>query len=279
MLVIFGLLQGSGKSQAVLRLCAPWSELFDPEIGIDKITDERNAPHLAACAIGLWDELGGLAKADMEKLKHRMTATTVAYRPMRTNTRIELPALMSFIGSSNRSIGELVKDPSGMRRFYEIRASDSINWDEINGIDYNLLWQAVSENDEAPGKIHRQIISAEQLRLVWRDPVQRWIEDETDVGWQSTCGMDGVLISEVNPIVGASTASLYNRLRAWCDSAGEREPTREVMGRRLVEVGWEAFRLPRSQGQAPGYRQSVHPVQGVQGVRGFVCSAGNGGAP
>lgn len=259
MIVVFGLMQGTGKSQAVLRLCTPWAELFDPEISIETITDERNAPHLANCAVGLWDELGGLAKADMEKLKHRMTATTVAYRPMRTNSRIELPALMSFIGSSNRSIGELVKDSTGMRRFYEIRASDVIDWDEINTIDYALLWQAINEDEDAPGIIHRQIIAAEQLRLVWTDPIQRWIEDEADAGWQSTCGLDGVLIPAFDPKVGATTASLYGRLRAWCAAAGERELSREAMGRRLSELGWVSFRLPRSQGQTPSYRQ-LHPI-------------------
>lgn len=292
MLVIFGLLQGSGKSQAVLRLCALWAELFDPEISIETITDERNAPHLANCAIGLWDELGGLAKADMEKLKHRMTATTVAYRPMRTNSRIELPALMSFIGSSNRSIGELVKDSTGMRRFYEIRACDSINWNEINTIDYESLWQAISEDEQAPGIVHRGIISAEQTRLVWRDPIQRWMEDEVDAGWQSTSGLDGVLIHAMNPEVGASTHDFYQRLRAWCVSAGEREPTRETMGRRLSELGWEGFRLPRSQGKAPGYRQLMKvppstlstmstdaPVQGVQGGHPSERLSANGCAP
>lgn len=255
MLVLYGPVQGSGKSVAVTKLCAPWQELFDPDLSIDAIVDERNAPHLAHCAIGFWDELGGLAKADMEKLKHRMTAPTVAFRPMRSNQRVELPMLMSFIAATNRSISELVKDSTGMRRFYELRAADRIDWPEVNSIDYLLLWQAVSEDDTAPGEVHQEIIKAAQAPLVWRDPVQRWIDDEDQTGWHSTMDLEGGFIDRANPELVVSTAILYRRFRRWCLDAGERELSREVIGKRLAELGWVKGKRPRSEGQAPGWRR------------------------
>ena len=253
MLLIYGIIQGTGKSWAVIKLCSPWAELFDPEISIETITDERNGPHLANCPIGLWDELGGLVKADMEKLKHRMTAPTVAYRPMRTNQRVELPALMSFIGTSNKSIGELVKDSTGMRRFYELRAAERIDWEAINGIDYDLLWQSVSEDDPAPGIVHKAIIEAAQAPLVYRDLIQRWIEDEDDAGWQVVQALGGADIPRPDLSQVIATSVLYDRLRRWCADAGEREPTREYMGRRLSDLGWTKGKRPRSENQAPGW--------------------------
>ena len=207
---------------------------------------------------------------------------------MRSNDRRVLPMLMSFIGTSNKSVAELVHDPSGARRFYELKTPARCDWSAINCIDYQVLWSAVSEADQAPGLIHRDIIAAEQAKLVWRDPIQRWLADEEDAAWGSTAGTDGALIPQLDPVAGASTATLYNRLRTWCVGSGEREPTRETMGRRLSELGWQAFRLSRAQGQAPGWRHSViekptthtlhtphtatpgtvtvQPVQGVKGV-------------
>lgn len=287
MLVVFGSKQGSGKSIAVSKLCAPWQELFDPDLCIEAIVDERNAPHLANCAIGLWDELGGLAKADMERLKHRMTSPTVAYRPMRSNQRTENPMLMSFIATTNRSIGEMVKDATGMRRFFEIRAADSLDWGVVNGIDYEALWSAVSEDDAAPGVTFREAIEKAQAHLVWRDPVQRWIGDEDEAGWLSRIGRGGEALAAVDPKAGGVTGLLYSRFLAWCEEAGEKEMTRESMGRCLSAMGWEAFRLPRAQGQTPGWRRPViekvtlhtlnnpaHPgsetasAQGAQGAQG-----------
>ena len=266
MLVIYGAKQGSGKSVAVTKLCEPWQELFDSDLAIEAIVDERNAPHLIKCAIGLWDELGGLAKADMERLKHRMTSPSVAYRPMRSNQRTESPMLMSFIATTNRSIAEMVKDPTGMRRFYEIRAADVLDWKAINGIDYMLAWSAVSEDDRASGVTGRQLIEDAQAHLVWRDPVQRWIGDEDDSTWLSMMGMDGEALAAVDPKAGAATAALYQRFQTWCTKAGEKTPTREILGRRMAELGWASFRLPRSQGQAHGLRRPVigEPTQHAQ---------------
>jgi len=257
MLVVYGAVQGSGKSVAVGKLCAPWQELFDPDVGLGTLTDDRNAPHLASCAVGFWDELGGLARADMEILKHRLTAPTVAYRPMRTNSRIEAPMLMSFIAASNRSIGELVKDATGMRRFFEIRAADRIDWEAVNGIDYALLWQAASELDGSPGKESRAIIEAAQAHLVWRDPVQRWLAEEEDGGWGVVVPRLGEPLPSADPSAGCSLATLYLRFSAWCEEAGERELTRELVGRRLGDLGWIQFRMARSNGRGSGWRRGI----------------------
>ncbi len=247
--------QESGKSRAAQAIIEPWAELADQKMEAASLTDERCRPALAHRAIGLLDELSGLTRADAAELKATITADEIGYRPMRSNDRRVLPMMMSFIGTSNKSIAELVHDTSGARRFYELQTPAKCDWQAINAVNYSLLWEAASENDQAPGIIHRQIIAAEQCRLVWQDPVQRWLADETDVGWQSCSGLDGVLIPKIEPVEGAATATLYRRLQAWCVAAGEREPTRETMGRRLSELEWEAFKLPRSQERARGYRQ------------------------
>ncbi len=285
--VIFGLKQGSGKSVAVAKLCSPWCELFNPDFKMEDITDDRSAATLARTVIGLWDELGGLGRTDVEKLKHRLTGSVVRYRPMRTNSETEAPMLTSLIGTSNRRLVDLARDPTGARRFYEIEAQDCIDWKAINEINYTLLWESVNEDEKAPGIVYKAIIQAEQTKLVWSDPIERWLLDEEDAGWSVVSGVDGQDLGSVRPDQGAATTRLYGRFRRWCEDNGEREVTAAIVGRRLTELGWEPFRLSRANGQAPAYRRrliekptlhtlhnpaqspdsapSVHGVHGVQG--------------
>ena len=252
MLILFGSQQGSGKSTAMAKLCAVWQELFDGDISLETITDDRSAPHLAKCVVGGWDELGGLARADMEKLKHRVTAPTVGYRPMRSNDRVTLPALMTLIGTSNRSVAELVKDGTGMRRFYELPVPVKCDWETLNAIDYERLWSAISEDDDAPGIVHRDLLEAEQSKLTWRHPVARWIDEES---WNAFNELDGHSYGCANPESGVTTVELFQRFRVWCKRHGEREGRSEELGRQLVELGWKAFRSPRATGQKPSYRR------------------------
>ncbi len=275
--VIFGTRQGSGKSIAVARLCTPWAELFNADFAMENITDERCAPALARTVIGLWDELGGLARTDMEKLKHRLTGSVVSYRPMRSNQQVELTMLTSLIGTSNRRLVDLARDPTGARRFYEIEAQDLIDWDAINSINYNLLWQAVNQDEQAPGAVHQSIIAAEQTKLVWRDPIERWLTDEDDTGWPSVADLDGCDLGSARPSAGIPSSTLYGRFRRWCADAGEREAAREAMGRRLTELGWEMFRLPRAHGQAKAYRRPLIEKPAVHTVhnRAQTCDDGD----
>lgn len=265
MLVLVGAVQGSGKSTAAAKICAVWQELFDADISLESITDERCAPHLARCVVGLWDELGGLARADMERLKHRITAPDVSFRPMRTTERVVLPSLMTLIGTSNRSLAELVKDGSGMRRFYELPVPGRCDWDTLNAIDYALMWSAISEDDEAPGILHRDLLAVEQNKLTWRHPVERWLDEESWNGFTDPTGKNHV---QVVPAAGALTVDLYQRFRHWCKDHGERDIRSEEFGRQLTALGWESYRGPRSTGQKPSYRlrgiDPAHPARPAQ---------------
>jgi hypothetical protein len=264
MLILFGSQQGSGKSTAMAMLCAVWQELFDGDISLETITDDRNAPHLAKCVVGGWDELGGLARADMERLKHRVTAPTVGYRPMRSNDRVTLPALMTLIGTSNRSVAELVRDGTGMRRFYELPVPGKCDWHTLNHIDYALLWSAISEDDEAPGIVHKELLMTEQAKLTWRHPVDRWLDEES---FRAFLGVDNVHYESASPENGVTTAELFQRFIVWCKANGEREGRSEELGRQLIALGWMSYRGSRAAGQKPSYRRppidAAHPAHPV----------------
>jgi hypothetical protein len=251
MLILCGAAQGTGKSTALRKLIAPWGELADFGMDAATLCDERSTPTLAFKAIGMLDELAGLPRADATRLKQIISASEVGYRPMRSNDRRTLPMMMTLCGTSNRSVAELVYDPTGARRFYELRVPARCDWRAINEIDYSLLWQAVSEDEAPPGVLHADAIAAEQRKLVWIDVVEQWLAEE-DFGKLDV--PDGGVLPQADPVAGILTRELYARLRAWCRAHGEREPSAETMGRRLTALGWQQFRT-RASGRKPGYRR------------------------
>jgi len=74
-----------------------------------------------------------------------------------------------------------------------------MNWDLVNSIDWDLIWQGVSEHDPAPGDTHRQLIKEAQIGKSYRDPLSRWVADEDSEGWPDACTADGTRLRNVDP--------------------------------------------------------------------------------
>jgi hypothetical protein len=248
--------QGCGKSVAVARLCEPLRELCDPKLEILALTDDRTRPMLARKYVFILDEMAGAGRADMNELKSLVTAAHVSFRPMRTNTWSTIPNNASFIGTSNDPLREIVRDATGSRRFYELKAQQRIDWAEINGIDYNLIWRAVDEREPAPGVLHRDIIKAEQKTGEYVPPARRWMADEDWTGGSFDAGQGRVaMLAAVEPGAWVATADLVDRFRAWCSGEGERLPDRiaDVLARELAHQGWEPGRSRQGGGRARGW--------------------------
>ena len=232
MLVLYGK-QGAGKSVAMLKLLAPLAELIDPDMTVDSLCDDRWAPMLADLLVGFLDELSGMTRADFARLKARVTSPVVSYRPMRTNRVVSIPHNCTFVGATNKPVAELLKDETGNRRFYEIHTLDRLDWNEINAIDYNEVWNAVSETDAAPAVVHRGIISAVQLTQRYRDGVERFSSE---------------VIIERAGVAYIVADGLFKQYQEWCAANGERPQTAEQFGQRLRALGWRRIR-PRVSGK------------------------------
>lgn len=235
MIVLFGP-QGSGKTEAVKRLVASLAELVDPDMSVDTLTDDRAAPQLAYRAVGVLDELAGMSRADFTKLKKKITADCVSYRPMATNSTQTLPHLCTFIGTSNKRVSDVLKDDTGNRRFYEITTADRCDWDAINAIDYDLLWTAVSEDDPAPGVVYAEHIARVLSTQRYVDPVESWLDQVIDtVGAEIDC------------------EAAYDQFDVFCRRNGEKPLTHTAFGSRLRDLGWDRMRR-----QSAGERRYVY---------------------
>jgi hypothetical protein len=141
--------QGSGKSTAVRRLVTPLADLVD-DLNVEVLTDNRRARERAKYLVGLWDEMQGASRGDMEAIKNSITCSYKNYRPMRTNDDASVRRTMSFIGTSNISLAEVIPDSTGMRRFFEVPSVARMDFEAVNNFDYVGLWRAVDPRSEAP---------------------------------------------------------------------------------------------------------------------------------
>lgn len=232
--VLYNQIQGNGKSTAVRRLVSPMAELVD-SITVETLADERKKADLGRFVIGVWDEMEGADKRDTDAIKSALSSQEVSYRPMRTNDNVSVVRTMNFIGTSNKPLAAMVRDSSGNRRFVEVETLPRLDHDVINGIDYPLLWQAVSEMSQAPAKAVLGDIRTHQAIGRFKDSVALWMESED---W-------GRLASSL-PI--AKVRAMYTE---WCEDAAERELSSSLFESRLTGEGFKRTRPRLANGARP----------------------------
>lgn len=220
-------LQGNGKSVSVEKLCSPLRELVRG-VNVTDLTDDRNKAGLASFHIGIWDELAGGSKADLQALKHTVTANSVSFRVLSTHTIAVLPKRMTLIATSNDDVSDIITDTTGARRFYQLNCLDRCDWSAINDIDYLQLWQAVHQDDPPPFDAVQDEIRLRQSKLVHKSIFEQWLESETfgELAYEdpSLRGPDDlasvIRISPYDPVRGEAKDSLRKRMAAWCKLHG-----------------------------------------------------------
>ena len=84
----------------------------------------------------------------------------------------------TLIGTSNLPLSLMIKDVSGMRRFYEIEIKERCDWELINSIDYEALWLGVDEQEDTPAiETCRNQIEAQQEENRDKCSVEQWIDE------------------------------------------------------------------------------------------------------
>ena len=252
--VLVGMQEG-GKSTAVAKLCAPLQELAST-IQSTVLTDAREAMILGRSYIGIWDEMEGANRAEIEAIKNAITCTTKTTRLFHTQEHASVVRTMSFIGTSNKPIGHVIRDTTGLRRFAQIDVQPRLDWDEINAIDYGLLWQCVSEHDVAPIQSIKSDLRAEQEQHRHKDTVSLWCEQETwgRLVWEPVPGQ--VMTIHAHEMDrGESTEEVRSRYFYWCRVNGEAPIMGNGFWQRLTEEGFTTFRPGVGDGRQRRYRR------------------------
>jgi hypothetical protein len=180
--VLFGP-QGCGKSHTVRALLKPIQELTK-FVDCSSLTDSRWKPMLAQNNLLVMDEMARAAKTEVEELKTIITADLVAHRALHTNTTNSIPIRCAFIGTTNKHLSEIIKDDTGMRRFFEINVHPNLEQltkvlSETNMVE---LWRGIDENLEHPYWLEfKKEVENHQRQLVHVDPYDDFL-DEMEVG-------------------------------------------------------------------------------------------------
>jgi hypothetical protein len=166
--------QGSGKSTIVMNMLKPINDAM-------RIADFRSI--IDDKLIDLWeslvlfmDEMSGAKKADMDIVKQAITAVTLTRRPMRSNDSVTVKQRSTFIGCSNDSLTEIIRDTTGGRRFAELTFSDTPDWQAMNEIDWEMLWQSVDEHGNDPSLHCFDVLKKQQEENRNQTSVEMWAE-------------------------------------------------------------------------------------------------------
>jgi len=145
--------QETGKTLFVRRLSLPFDG-FDTDAKLYHALDDRESERWMQNYIIRFDELAvGGDHAEFARsaagFKALLTMETINYRVMRETKHHRAARTFSPIATSNKPLADVLYDPTGMRRFYEIVSTLPkcvAPWQGILAMEPVALWQGIDEN-------------------------------------------------------------------------------------------------------------------------------------
>jgi hypothetical protein len=201
----------------------------------------------------------GAGKAEIEALKHTVTAPVLTYRELSTHHIVVMRRTCSFIGTSNNPVDVMINDTTGARRFFQLTTPPRCDHALINRIDMNAIWRAVSEDDPAPITQVIEAVRTAQADLVHRDAVSMWLD---------AAAWDQLVIRPVDsefPFTipayregrGEPFEHLAARFKHWCQRVGQSGIGVKEFAKRLKQ---EHFHKHRPEGRAGKVRDWLLPA-------------------
>jgi predicted P-loop ATPase len=97
-----------------------------------------------------FDEFSNIAGQKMRLFKDLIDNRFNTYRPMGTNINEKVDNNACFIGCTNEDMSDLLKDPTGYRKFFEIKINSSeytkSHWEQVNMLNIINLFKCIDEN-------------------------------------------------------------------------------------------------------------------------------------
>lgn len=234
---VFSGMQGTGKSTAIMKLLGPAAPLALFGKPVSFVTDDRQLSALSKHYIVFFDEMAKADTTDVEKLKQVVSAHVLDYRPLFTNTNSRVAQNCTFIGATNKDIRDLIRDNTGMRRFYQIPIDPRLMTDAemkercrqlINETQALAIWQGIDETrDEVYISSYFSEIEREQEEVRARGSVEEFVVES-----ELAPGKHQVPVS-----------TLYENYRNFCGLSGRRDVAMlQTFSRELTTRGFEKKR-------------------------------------
>lgn len=180
--VIWGPQQGSGKTTFVRAFLRPLGELATHPVALADLVDLRGGDIFRFPAVFV-DDMSSIVENLVADFKSMLTADELRRRRLGTSESRQVRQLATFIGTSNRSIENLIRDDTGHRRFAMIpfrngavvKGGDAEVWAVVENTDYELLWRSVDVFADSPIKSQLAALEAHQAQSQRKDPLLAWL--------------------------------------------------------------------------------------------------------
>ena len=234
--------QGTGKSTSIRLLTDPLDFLCNQQATFDVFTQTFRHSVFERNYLIVFDEMEKAGAADIQTIKRIITSSHVQGRVMHSQQEMRYKRNASFIGATNLSLGAHLQDPTGMRRFAEVRfRTQKVTkaWlKEINGIDWALLWGCVTADESAPLQEAPQLVGEFQEKLVMPSEFDTWHED--------------CIEPSKDPEDSVQFHQIWASYVAWCDQYRTRPLKRTVFIRMFDDI--HAFGRPKNKKVYKGLR-------------------------
>ncbi len=228
---------GSGKTVAINNLLKPLSGVVTTgDFGM--LSDSREKFRLTENYVVFLDEMAKAGKADVESIKNSITSARIDYRILGHSREIKGVNNATFIGATNQELSIVINDPTSVRRFYEIKTLDKLDWETINSLDYLSMWKSVDPYSICPISEYLEEIKAKQEDMRSKDPVELFIQEK---GIRSSFKKGSFIYPLKN---------VYKSYKCWADDNGYRALGSANFGKKFKSFIGEKNQVRRSSGVA-----------------------------
>lgn len=227
--------QGGGKTTFLRKLISPFGNFAGFHGDLSRLVSDPNETLVLTnwYAVVL-DEMGRADKAAVDQVKNVITSGQHTLREMYRQSHRTVKILSTFFGASNLPVGDLLRDPTGNRRFYQFNCDNYLekNHEAINTFDFEALWESVDENAESPAKANLAAIQRVQKGQRAHNPIEEFLTE-----------CKGLVMYNKGPVL---VSDLYNSdplsslsYVGWCKKNGYSYPlTRHHFQQELLRLGY-----------------------------------------
>jgi hypothetical protein len=155
MLILFTSKQAFGKTEFLRRFHKPLIEVFANITG-SRIRDQFGQELFENYYVACFDELSQLERTDIAMLKEFVTRKEAVQRKMHSQISQENRQNTTLCGTTNRPINQIVYDPSGMRRWWQIDLNakdfDTMDFEQIErwgSEEFLCFWKSIDEKNDS----------------------------------------------------------------------------------------------------------------------------------
>lgn len=150
---------GSGKSEFIKSMFSIFPHTLKSRVAnaSDLFNDERQTFRFVSNYVITMDELTGLNKTDMNKLKNQIDCEKIVYRQLGFNKIVEGKNNAQLIGTSNTRLQNTIFVDSDVRKWCEMdifKYADNEVPEKmvkpLHQFNWLNLWQSVNENEDSP---------------------------------------------------------------------------------------------------------------------------------